>query len=87
MPRLRENTPTTAHPYPKYLIDRVSRQLIADLEDRGVRIVLSAAASRSVTVIAQTKDGHTLEEIGRAECLPDLLGQIAARCGIDLDTF
>ncbi len=86
MTHVRADAQTVANPYPKYLIDRVSRQIIAELEDRGLRIALAAPAPGSVTVLAQTADGNTLEANGRPECLPDLLGQIAANCGIDIDT-
>jgi len=72
-------------PYPRYLIDQVSRVLIDQMQNGGLSVELTAPALGSVAVTVTTEDGSTHVEQGRPEDLEQVIRAAAKRCGFDLD--
>ena len=80
------DTPRTgcATPFPKYLLKAEARVIIAEIEDEGFMVKLTSPGSSSVCISITAPDGHTREQIGRADELEAALRTLAAACGLSL---
>ena len=79
-----KHTTCSGTPYPKYLIDYGSRNLIRTLEDAGFPVELTAPAPGSVAVTITTPTGETHSQIGRPEDLERTIRLVAKESGFDL---
>ena len=68
-------------PYPRYLMDTLSRRLISEMEASGLLIEVANPAVGSIEVLVTASDGTTHCELGRPEELADALRRAADQCG------
>jgi len=71
-------------PFPKYLLKAEARAIIAEIEDEGFMVQLTSPGPSSVCIRITAPDGHTREQIGRADELEAALRMVAAACGLQL---
>jgi hypothetical protein len=71
-------------PYPRYLVDHVSRLLIKQLQAEGCTVELTAPALGSVAVAITTADGKSHTEQGRPDDLEATIRAAARHCGVEL---
>lgn len=71
-------------PYPRYLVDQVSRLLIAQIQNVGCTVEVTAPALGSVAVAITTSNGRTHTEQGRPEELEATIRAAARHCAVDL---
>jgi len=71
-------------PFPKYLLKAEARTIIAEMEVEGFMVKLTSPGPSSVCITITAPDGHTREQIGRADELEAALRNLAAACGIEL---
>lgn len=74
-------------PFPKYLIDPVSRLLIQGLFEAGYSVALTSASSGASSVAITSPEGATRAGTGRPENLEETLRAVAAKCGCDVDSL
>jgi len=70
--------------FPKYLLKAEARAIIAEMENEGYMVQLTSPGPSSVCITVTAPDGHTREQIGRADELEAALRIVAASCGLNL---
>jgi|GEM_PF-2626925 len=76
-----EQTPGTSKRFPRYLMDQASREIIDEMEERGLLVDVMNPAVGAVEIVVTTLDGTTHCEMGRPEDMADTLRRMAAMCG------
>ncbi len=71
-------------PFPKYLLKTEARAIIAEIEDQGFMVQLTSPGPSSVCIRITAPDGHTREQIGRADELEAALRTLGTACGLTL---
>jgi len=82
----RYDTPSVRRdaPFPKYLLKNEARVIIAEMEAEGFLVELTSPGAGAACVRLTAPDGHTREQIGRADELESALRNLAAACGISV---
>jgi len=70
--------------FPKYLLKSDARAIIAEIEAEGFLVELTSPGSGAACIRLTAPDGHSREQIGRADELETALRNVAAACGLNV---